>query len=115
MSDTVCLKISGIFLAVFLSLSARDLKQNCKPNVSKVRKISRNLEGEGVGATPIHNMEGERDFFHGEPSAYLENLKPILPYRPVICKGRERFLWRARSLSGRPETKCAVPTGNMEG
>ncbi len=109
----ICLKRSRNCSAVFPFLGACDLKQNCKPNVSTVKKTSRDLGGEGAGALSIHNMKGEGGIFYGGPGAYLEGLKPILSYPPVIWKGIGRFPWRARSLSGRPETKCAMPTRNI--
>ena len=79
-----------------------------------MRNTSQDLEEEGAGALPIHNMEGERNVFHSGLGAYIKDLKPFLSYPSVIWKEMERFPWRVWSLSGRPKTKYVKPTSNME-
>ena len=78
------LKISGNCSGVFLFLSVRHLKQNCKLTVLKVRKTSRDIRGERAGALSIHYIEGQGGVFHDGPGVYLEDLKPILLYPTVI-------------------------------
>ncbi len=70
----ICLKISGNCSKVFSFLSARDLKQNCKPTVSKVKKTSLDPGEEGAVALLIPNMEGEGCVFCGGQGAYFEDL-----------------------------------------
>ena len=110
----ICLKIRGNYSGVFSFLRARNLKQNCKPIVSKVKKKSRDLMEKEAGALPIHIMKDEGAVFQGGSGAYLEDLKPILSYSPIIWKRFGRFLLRARSLFRKPGIKCEMPTCNME-